>query len=201
MKLRLGHINVNGQQKGVDSLIILDLVELSRNKAISDAVVLSGDEDVRAGISVAQSLGVRVHLLGVASTDGSQARDLIEEADTLQVWAKEDIASILSVSKDVDTTGQQGDNMAHGDTEPAEFQTLMQRSVDRVIDELPEASLNHLLYKFQDNGAYTVPKAAHAPALKELSGQLGRDLSSEETSRFNYFIMEVFRNLNTRRLE
>ena len=65
MKLRLGQLNSEGQQKGVDSLIVTDLIELARNKAISDAVVLTGDEDIRVGVQIAQSLGVRVHLLGI----------------------------------------------------------------------------------------------------------------------------------------
>ncbi len=42
VKLRLGIISPSGQQKGVDSLIVTDLVELARNHAISDADVLSG---------------------------------------------------------------------------------------------------------------------------------------------------------------
>ena len=38
VKLRLGIINSYGQQKGVDSLIVTDMVELARNHAITDAV-------------------------------------------------------------------------------------------------------------------------------------------------------------------
>ena len=64
VKLRLGFINEYGQQKGVDSLIVTDLVELARNHAISDAVILSGDEDIRIGVQIAQSFGVRAHLTG-----------------------------------------------------------------------------------------------------------------------------------------
>ena len=67
VKLRLGVVNPYGWQKGVDSLIITDLVELARSHAISDAVLLSGDEDVRIGVQIAQSFGVRVHLIGIGS--------------------------------------------------------------------------------------------------------------------------------------
>jgi uncharacterized LabA/DUF88 family protein len=38
VKVRLGFINTVGQQKGVDSLIVTDLIELARQKAISDAL-------------------------------------------------------------------------------------------------------------------------------------------------------------------
>ncbi|WP_188915691.1 hypothetical protein [Salinarimonas ramus] len=34
VKLRLGFMNSQGQQKGVDSLIVTDLIELARNRAI-----------------------------------------------------------------------------------------------------------------------------------------------------------------------
>ncbi|HVC62626.1 MAG TPA: NYN domain-containing protein [Acetobacteraceae bacterium] len=43
VKLRLGFITSKGQQKGVDSLIVTDMIELARNHAMSDAVLLSGD--------------------------------------------------------------------------------------------------------------------------------------------------------------
>jgi hypothetical protein len=45
VKLRLGFINSYGQQKGVDSLIVTDLIELARLKSITDALLLSGDHD------------------------------------------------------------------------------------------------------------------------------------------------------------
>ena len=65
VKLRLGVIAYTGRQKGVDSLIVTDLIELARNHAITDALLLSGDEDVRIGVQIAQTYGVRVHLLGI----------------------------------------------------------------------------------------------------------------------------------------
>ena len=39
VKVRLGTVS-GGRQKGVDSLIVTDLIELARNHAISDAVLL-----------------------------------------------------------------------------------------------------------------------------------------------------------------
>lgn len=85
LKLRLGILNEAGQQKGVDALIVTDLIELARNRAISDAVVLSGDEDVRIGVQVAQSYGLRVHLLAVGDVSGNVSHLLRREVDTLQV--------------------------------------------------------------------------------------------------------------------
>jgi len=57
IKVRLGFLNSQGQQKGVDSLIVTDLVELARNRAVGDVVLVSGDEDVRIGVQLAQILG------------------------------------------------------------------------------------------------------------------------------------------------
>ncbi len=85
-KLRLGLVNSSGQQKGVDSLIVTDLIDLARNRAISDALILSGDEDIRIGVQVAQTYGIRVHLLGIKPAEGSQSESLMMEADTCQEW-------------------------------------------------------------------------------------------------------------------
>ncbi|GAB3261382.1 NYN domain-containing protein [Nocardioides dilutus] len=82
LKLRLGVLNNVGQQKGVDSLVVTDLIELARNRAVTDAVLLSGDEDVRVGVQIAQSYGLRVHLWGVGDTSRNVSRTLRMEADT-----------------------------------------------------------------------------------------------------------------------
>lgn len=100
VKLRLGVINVAGQQKGVDSLIVTDLIELARNHAISDAVLLSGDEDTRIGVQIAQSFGVRVHLVGIEPRRGNQSRLLSQEADTTSEWSKADIGEMLTLKPD-----------------------------------------------------------------------------------------------------
>jgi NYN domain len=97
VKVRLGLINSAGQQKGVDSLIVTDLIELARLGAICDAVLLSGDEDVRVGVQIAQNYGVRVHLLGIEPSRGSQSKALLQEADTTGEWTKATVARFLSI--------------------------------------------------------------------------------------------------------
>ncbi len=97
VKLRLGLINSHGQQKGVDSLIVTDLIELARQKSISDALLLSGDEDIRVGVQIAQTYGVRVHLLGLHPSRGSQSRLLMQEADTTTEWMPDLIGGFLAV--------------------------------------------------------------------------------------------------------
>jgi uncharacterized LabA/DUF88 family protein len=83
VKVRLGRV-VHGLQKGVDTLIVLDLTTLARERAISTAYLLSGDEDLREGVMVAQQLGVRVSLVGFEPLNRwhpNQAGTLIREAD------------------------------------------------------------------------------------------------------------------------
>ena len=64
VKLRLGRSSRQGQ-KGVDGLIIHDLITHAYRRTIDDAVVISGDEDLLDAIESAQANGTRVHLLEI----------------------------------------------------------------------------------------------------------------------------------------
>ncbi|MDK9721968.1 MAG: NYN domain-containing protein [Rhodospirillales bacterium] len=103
VKLRLGYLNSQNQQKGVDSLIVTDMIELARNHAISDAAILSGDEDVRVGVQIAQNFGVRVHLIGIAPCRGSQSPQLMQEADTTLEWNKATVETFLKLQHHQET--------------------------------------------------------------------------------------------------
>ena len=95
VKVRLGFVNSVGEQKGVDSLIVTDMIALARNRAISDAVLVSGDEDLRVGVQQAQEFGVRVHLVGIKPSRGSQSLFLLQEADTTHEWSTAEISVFL----------------------------------------------------------------------------------------------------------
>ena len=99
IKLRLGLLNSSRQQKGVDSLIVTDLIELARRRAMTDALLLSGDEDVRVGVQFAQKYGVRVILLGIHPARASQSSLLRQEADVCLEWEREDIDAVLEVAR------------------------------------------------------------------------------------------------------
>ncbi len=97
VKLRLGRINSSGQQKGVDTLIVRDLMVLSQERSIQRAVVLSGDEDLREGIEYVQDRGVRVAILGIDSNHGSsQSVELVREADQALMIPREILKETLS---------------------------------------------------------------------------------------------------------
>ncbi|MEV2198919.1 NYN domain-containing protein [Streptomyces fradiae] len=87
VKVRLGNLNANNQQKGVDSLIRSDLESLARHRAISDAALVGGDEDLVSAVEAAQGYGARVHLWGVESAEGrNQAEALLWEVDSSRVF-------------------------------------------------------------------------------------------------------------------
>ena len=86
VKLRLGNLNARGQQKGVDAQIRADMEALARHRAITDCVLVAGDEDMVPAVEAAQAFGVRVHLWGVEPPFGTnQAERLVWESDTVEV--------------------------------------------------------------------------------------------------------------------
>ncbi|HEY2080076.1 MAG TPA: NYN domain-containing protein, partial [Streptosporangiaceae bacterium] len=86
VKLRLGNLNARGQQKGVDAQIRADMEALARHRAITEAILVAGDEDMVPAVEAAQAFGVRVHLWGVEPPYGTnQAERLVWESDTVDV--------------------------------------------------------------------------------------------------------------------
>lgn len=83
LKLRLGRVRP-GRREGVDTLIYRDLTALARRRAVCDAVVVSGDEDMVQAVIEAQDYGLRVTVVHV-TVDGNWtvARTLRQECDDL----------------------------------------------------------------------------------------------------------------------
>jgi len=83
VKLRLAKMRP-GRREGVESEIHRDLTTLARNNAISDAIVVSAEEDLAPVVADAQDLGLRVTLLHIA-TDGdwTVSRALRQECDDI----------------------------------------------------------------------------------------------------------------------
>jgi uncharacterized LabA/DUF88 family protein len=66
VKLRLGRSGYNGEQKGVDLKLALDLIAQSRNGVAEVVYLVSGDDDLSEAVEAAQDLGVQVVALVVA---------------------------------------------------------------------------------------------------------------------------------------
>ena len=95
IKVRMALANQRGQRKGVDSLVVADMLTLTRNRAMAECVLLSGDEGVTDGVQQAQEYGVRVHLLGIKPARESQPVLLLQEADSTHEWTAGDLCSFL----------------------------------------------------------------------------------------------------------
>jgi NYN domain len=81
VKLRLGRLRP-GRREGVENGIHRDLMALARSGAISDAIVVSGDEDLTEVIAEVQELGIRVLIVHI-TVDGNWtiSRPLRQECD------------------------------------------------------------------------------------------------------------------------
>jgi hypothetical protein len=192
VKLRLGAMNGVGQQKGVDSLIVTDLIELARNRSISDAVLLSGDEDVRVGVQLAQNFGVAVHLIGIYPARGSQSAALRQESDTTTEWDKDTIARFLTVSAPlaVPVAGQTATARpeAKGAIEvpapPApEHDTHGNAVILRVVDEVAaglDTDALASIESFWSGGGKGLPSEIDRPMLAKLADAFGRRLEQSE---------------------
>ena len=99
VKLRLGRFGVDGQQKGVDLRIGLDLVTHARNAAADVFILVSGDDDLTEAVEEAQVHGVQVILLAVANSENKphgMSRHLIRAADGLEILPQETIAQTVT---------------------------------------------------------------------------------------------------------
>src|ERR1700724_2018633 len=103
VKLRLGNLNARGQQKGVDANIRADMEALARHRAITDAVLIAGDEDMVPAVEAAQAYGVRVHLWGVEPPYGTnQAERLVWESDRVTVLERAFLEPYFSLQVSAD---------------------------------------------------------------------------------------------------
>jgi hypothetical protein len=71
----------SSEQKGVDSLLVHDMIVLGHERAAASVYLLAGDEDLREGVAAAQRLGVQVIVLGIRGKGPNQSRPLLREAD------------------------------------------------------------------------------------------------------------------------
>jgi hypothetical protein len=149
VKLRLGFVNQSGEQKGVDALIFSDLINLARNNAISDALMVSGDEDLRVGVQQAQEHGIRVHLLGVEAADvgemrGNQSAALQREVDTRQLLDAATLRRFLrrrEFAEWLPPTGENGEvqqNLARMQELAGEYADTLDPGQREQIRQLPE---------------------------------------------------------------
>ena len=195
VKLRLGIVSPTGRQKGVDSLIVTDLVELARNGAMTDAVMLSGDEDLRIGVQIAQSFGVRVHLIGLQPSRGSQSLTLLQESDTTTEWQRTDVDEFMAMragfgNADPALKGKWESTVISEDTE-----SVLGEAIDGFVSSLGSDEI--LLVNNLDAQA-PIPKEIDSRLLATCRSSLVRDLEHVERSdmrkRFREAVIERLRD-------
>ena len=167
VKLRLGVLGKSGQHRGVDSLLVTDLLELARQRAISDAILVTADEGLRLAVQMAQNLGVRVHLLGIEPSRANQSTALRLEADTISEWSRDVIAGFLAVRQSAEGQGE-------GVTASADLE-----EVPRVMaDGLLVAELQPILDYVEKTRS--IPFEIDRQLLASSRNALGRNLNEEE---------------------
>lgn len=204
VKMRLGFVNTFGQQKGVDSLIITDMIALARNRAIADAVLVSGDEDLRVGVQQAQEFGVRVHLVGIKPSRGSQSLFLLQESDTTHEWDEAVLGRFLVCDppSDVDSApvpvGFSAPEPSAGAKSPATAMFAADRSIghaelivaaaDAVADELGLDEVATVVEYFA--GARQIVREIDGRLLGRCRERLQRELNSQEKQQLRARFIE-----------
>ncbi|MDB4990080.1 MAG: hypothetical protein JWN04_5258 [Myxococcaceae bacterium] len=145
VKLRLGSVNQQHQQKGVDSLFVSDLLNLARNRAMADAILVTGDEDIRIGVLQAQEYGVRVHLIGIDAPSGQHnlSGSLVQEADSLRALRQDEVRAFLRRLPSSSSTPYSGQDELGQLPSPADL--LLEEATRSFVSQLGAEELEGLL--------------------------------------------------------
>lgn len=174
VKVRLGSINSAGHQKGVDSLIVTDLIDLARNQAIADAYIVTGDGDMRIAVQIAQSFGVRVHLINLEPAGVSLNPQLRQEADTVHEISRLDVGKFLQVR------ASQPVILGVGAVTPGTvtLESAAKQAIKTVLSTLAPADIQKI--KGAASPASGIPVEYDRKILGTCRSLLGRDLTNNE---------------------
>jgi len=211
VKLRLGSISSSGQQKEVDSLLVTDLIDLARNQSICDATVVTGDSDVRVAVQIAQSFGVRVHLIGLEPSRASQSLALRQEADTVHEITKADVSKFLTYpplpqgpfdiaapATPINTAVAKVASLATIKTDASKGGEA--KTLGQILEEAMQKTL--VLASSQDISRLNAVLAASSPIPQEYDRRLlgtcrtllGRDLTGDERRQMRSFFKRKIQN-------
>lgn len=177
IKVRLGFVNSRGEQKGVDSLIVTDMITLARNRSMAECVLLSGDEDLRVGVEQAQEYGVRVHLLGIKPARGSQSIFLLQEADATHEWEAVDL-DFLECSSSQASRTPSSDGPPAALVAPGEVTDQVTQIAQQVANAVPQIQVAALVDSIRATGHR--PREFDAQLLAISRRELGDDLTPSQ---------------------
>lgn len=89
-------------QKGVDTLITLDLVRLAQRGAFRTAVLVAGDQDLAEPVRTAQDAGCRV-LIATVGSQASLAKELAQLADEIIEIPPDNLKQMITVRRALPT--------------------------------------------------------------------------------------------------
>lgn len=171
VKLRLGRLS-GGRQKGVDSLIVHDLITLAHARAVCTMYLLGGDEDLREGVAAAQRLGVQVIVLGIDTGERNQALTLIHEADEHTLLPPDLLKAFFREHSPAPTGGQEPAS-AGGDVRGAAATFASHWALaagdGRILELLAQAPV--------------IPRELDAQLLQRAEAELGYSLRGATTQR------------------
>ena len=195
VKLRLGSVNQYGQQKGVDALIVHDMSELARNRAIDALILLSGDEDVLVGVQTAQTFGVRVHLLGI-DPYRTQSEKLRFESDATHEWTEGLVAPWISLRPVIRAAGEEGETGGSEGTaiepeppspiEPDQMRAIVSELLPFFSDRIPTIVANW-------DRLRRIPIDVNTRLMKASSQILGRPIDASERIAVRSLFVETLR--------
>ncbi|WP_173140205.1 NYN domain-containing protein [Kibdelosporangium persicum] len=181
VKLRLGRLNGQNQQKGVDALIYRDMITLAQHRAVADIVLVSGDEDLHEGVRTVQDYGVRVVLVGIEAVTGfNQSRELVYEADRLWTLSADDLHGVF------DRRGLPQSTSAVTQGEPAVRSTSHRATHAAVAfatqwrDQAEETELMELL-----SDRPRIPRPLDIELLTAVEREIGQNLRNDEQLKRN----------------
>ena len=181
IKLRVAKIRP-GRREGVETEIHRDLTTLARNNAISDALVVSAEEDLAQVIADVQDLGMRVTLVHIA-VDGNWtiSRALRQESDDIMEIGGEQLRPYVELIAGAEPA--RADEPGDADRAPGRALANGHSTVSGVgsYQQLPASSGNHA-----PPAIYTAPVVAEyqrpAPQLTRPAGREDRP-SRDDRSR------------------
>jgi hypothetical protein len=143
---------------------------------------------------VAQTFGVRVHLLGISGPGGeAQSKLLVREADTWTRWSGEDVAAFLSLRE---TAPPAPPSVAESEPNGSPRETLdaeasVRATAKRFLADLQQADL--LDIKTVYDATHKIPYQFDKRLLATARTDLGRDLDVAESRALRTFFLRDLR--------
>src|SRR6516225_1174327 len=106
VKLRLGRVRP-GRREGVEAEMHRDLATLARNHAVSDAVIVSAEEDLAEVVAEVQDLGLRVLAMHItADGNWTVSRPLRQECDDVVEISGAHLRPFVDLIPGAETSGR-----------------------------------------------------------------------------------------------